>query len=825
MNLTFLRVAGLLWIGLWSVVFADETKPTEEPTPPASSTASAPATTPASTDSTPVAPAAKPAAPATPTSATSSATAVPIARVITQAELISQQLQGVEDGLSDDEVVDVIDRKFDRFNRAIQAFYKESSKLLVSTPSLDRIRWLESAWTYISSRLKDNKDDLSGREEEIEKTLAQLDQMTDVWKVTLENATTTADTPPEVTERARGVLAEIAATRKSVTQHQDHVVALLNRITDLDTRVTNMLAATERGRKRAIDQLLDRNITPIWSIGEGTPRGKNWVTRGDLSWTSQSASLRSYVIWQQVRFLVHAAAVVVLLVLMYGLRRFVRRWAKDDAQLAKTASIFERPVSIAFLLALMASDWIYPMEPRLLTAWVGAFILVPTVVILRRLIVPRLFVILNALVVFYFVDQLRLLLVSLPVIARLTFLAETLAGSVFLVYVLRSFHREGVAADQDHLGKIVRIGAQGSLILLSIAFIGNLLGYGHLSYLLRNGVMRSAYAAVMLYAAFEILGTFVLIALHIPPMPKLGLVKRHGPMLIARLNTFFRWTIILVWVAFALDMFSLWTPLVNNLSAFFSAKHEIGTHDFTLNNILLLVVTLCAGFLISRFLRFVLDADIYPRLSLPHGVPYAISTVLHYLILVAAFLGAAAALGFDMTNLTILVSALGVGIGFGLQNIINNFVSGLILLFERPVKIGDSIQVGDAVGTVRRIGIRASILLTPGGSEIIVPNGTLISDRVTNWTLSSRRRIIVIPINITRGGDPRHIMDILRREALQHPEVAKQPAPEVLMTNLGPTFGFEVQAWTEKVEEWNRVRSDLSLAINTALAKENISVA
>ena len=124
-------------------------------------------------------------------------------------------------------------------------------------------------------------------------------------------------------------------------------------------------------------------------------------------------------------------------------------------------------------------------------------------------------------------------------------------------------------------------------------------------------------------------------------------------------------------------------------------------------------------------MRFLLDEDVYPRIHLRRGLPYAISTMLHYVILLIGFFAGLAALGVDMTKVTILAGAFSVGVGFGLQNIFNNFVSGLILLFERPINIGDMVQIDDASGLVEHIGIRASIIRTLNGSEIIVPNGKL----------------------------------------------------------------------------------------------------
>ena len=128
--------------------------------------------------------------------------------------------------------------------------------------------------------------------------------------------------------------------------------------------------------------------------------------------------------------------------------------------------------------------------------------------------------------------------------------------------------------------------------------------------------------------------------------------------------------------------------------------------------------------------------------------------MLHYAILLVGFFFAVAAMGIDMTKFTILAGAFGVGLGFGLQNIVNNFVSGLVLLFERPVHVGDMIQVGEREGRLRHIGMRASVIRTLEGSEVIVPNGQLISEEVLNWTLSDQQRRLEIPVGVAYGTDP-----------------------------------------------------------------------
>ena len=224
-------------------------------------------------------------------------------------------------------------------------------------------------------------------------------------------------------------------------------------------------------------------------------------------------------------------------------------------------------------------------------------------------------------------------------------------------------------------------------------------------------------------------------------------------------------------------------------------------------------------------MRFILDEDVYPRVELARGLPYAISTMLHYAILFAGFIFALGALGIDMTKFTILAGAFGVGVGFGLQTILNNFFSGLILLFERPVKVGDVIQIDDAAGVIERIGIRASTIRTPAGAEVIVPNGSLISSKVTNWTFSAHQRSLEMPISVDPAADPKKVITVLEDIAKADPHIAKIPAPKALVIKMGAaSLDVELRASTGRIDDWNQVRSDLAVAINAALRKENIGI-
>ena len=173
--------------------------------------------------------------------------------------------------------------------------------------------------------------------------------------------------------------------------------------------------------------------------------------------------------------------------------------------------------------------------------------------------------------------------------------------------------------------------------------------------------------------------------------------------------------------------------------------------------------------------------------------------------------------------MTVLAGAFGVGIGFGLQSVVNNFVSGLILLFERPIHVGDTIEVGDLLGEVRRIGIRASIVRTWQGAEIIVPNAQLITEQVTNWTLSDRLRRIDLPVGVNYGAEPKKVIELLEGVARAHPKVLPDPAPRCLFMGYGDSsINFELRAWTEYTNS-QQIRSELAVAIYDAVHAAGMS--
>jgi small-conductance mechanosensitive channel len=252
----------------------------------------------------------------------------------------------------------------------------------------------------------------------------------------------------------------------------------------------------------------------------------------------------------------------------------------------------------------------------------------------------------------------------------------------------------------------------------------------------------------------------------------------------------------------------------------------VGSRKITLGLILTAAAFLYGSFLTSWGAQTLLMKEVFTKRELQVGVRISIARLIHYGFVFVGFLLALVALGVQLRDVTIIAGALGVGIGFGLQGIVNNFVSGLILLFERPVKVGDYIQLGEQWAEIKNIGLRATVVETLDRSEIVVPNSDLVSNQVTNWTLSHRIARIVVPVGVEYGSDVPLVMETLMECATASSKVMRLPKPQVLFVNFGESsLDFELRVWISNIEDRFSVKSQLHQEIDQRFRQAGIVIA
>jgi len=446
--------------------------------------------------------------------------------------------------------------------------------------------------------------------------------------------------------------------------------------------------------------------------------------------------------------------------------------------------------------------------------------------LVRPMVDPRVLPMIFAGVLLYMVDLMRRALGGAPLVEQALLVLESAVAIGALGWVLqhdrlRNIPGQVPAILRSHFGPAL-------LKLLVVALvIGGLaagLGFTRLARLITPAVLNGGALALVLFAAARVARGSLAIALRTWPLDRLQMVRNHCDLLESWAQRLFFWAAAFIWARRFLEYIGLLDPVVELGNAILETRLERGSISISIEDILAFGITVWAAYLLSAFIRFALQEEVYPRRGVARGMSYAYSRLVHYVILAFGFLVGLGVLGLDLSKVSVLAGAFGVGIGFGLQDVVNNFVCGLILLFERPVHVGDIVEVGGLQGEVRRIGIRASTVRTYQGADIIVPNSQFITANVTNWTLSDQLRRIDLPVGVNYGAAPQQVIKVLETVALANERILKEPPPRGLFMGYGDSsINFELRAWTDQFDNWGLIRSELAAAVYDAVYAAGMS--
>jgi small-conductance mechanosensitive channel len=273
-----------------------------------------------------------------------------------------------------------------------------------------------------------------------------------------------------------------------------------------------------------------------------------------------------------------------------------------------------------------------------------------------------------------------------------------------------------------------------------------------------------------------------------------------------------------------MEVLQPWLEPIQRLLSFRLA--DFGATQFTVGTLLYILFLLFLLFYLTAKIRNWIVDRLLARTSLHIGVRQAVGTISRYVVLALGFLLILETAGIDLTTLTVLAGAVGIGLGFGLQNIASNFFSGLIILFERPIKIGDRIEVGGAEGDVIRIGARSTTVITNDNIAIIIPNSKFVSDNVVNWSYNDERVRFRIPVSVAYGSDVRLVEKLLLEVAKENQDVLDLPAPAVRFLEFGDSgLLFELRAWTTSLtHKKGMLVSALNFGIHDKFKENHIEI-
>ena len=615
--------------------------------------------------------------------------------------------------------------------------------------------------------------------------------------------------PPAMSARVDSMLGQIDASEAALGTALARQFDLTQRASELKARIqagSNDVAAAIDDLDR---RLLQTDVPPLWQglgASAGTQAAWDAMERG-LQIESQFA--RDY----------HAAStgnqqalrVVQLLLLPLILWLFVRsrRMQAQAPAAERVARALRRPISAWLLLSMLAVLVLEPDAPLLVQEFALVVALVPVLRLLPAGTLRALGAWPSVAIALYALDRLGVAAVADTALYRLFLLALNALALGLTVWLLR----QSIPAPPVQGGLLVRamrpIG-WAALALLALAAACNIAGNVSLAEMLTSGVIDSGYMALLLYAAVAACLGILRALLGQPELANRRLVRQHEPVLLTACTRLLVVGAALGWLLYSMDRFRVLRPLRNVGTKVLDIGIDVGEVSIHLGDVLVFAVSVWLAFWAARAVRRVLRDELPGHAGLPRGAGNSIASLSYYSVLLLGVLVALSAAGFKVGQLALVFGALGVGIGFGLQNVVNNFVSGLVLMFERPIQPGDMVEVGSTAGTVREIGLRATTIRTYDGADVVVPNGVLVSGNLTNWTMFDRSRRFDMPVSAAYGCDPAQVIALLEATARATPGIAAQPAPFAQLTGYGDSaLNFVLRAWTLDAGTWGALRSDL----------------
>lgn len=612
----------------------------------------------------------------------------------------------------------------------------------------------------------------------------------------------------EVRQKINDILARTTHATTTLLKVQEEVSATVQQIVSFKESLDTVLSNVQQSPWR-------RNAFPLFSrdyLRQFQPELFNKVQSGFAA----ALQFRSEFFQRQLWLLLVQLLLIVTLV---GLLTYLKKTTAEKTD--DLHFIFSRPFSAALFISI-ATTYLFLVDPPQMVSL--TLVGIATIAVVRlacallkegnqrtlAYVLGGVFILSKALTAFAFPVPLYRLYLSLLALVGIPFL-----------YSLVRRHCRHHETPFDRYVLLLYCG----MVPLFIAFIAQLGGFATFTQTLINASIDTVFVMLFTLMALRISEGGLELLFNSQLIGARRFVKNLGPQATVRLRRLGKIVIALFAALYLLQVWGLYDDMATAWNSLLALDVAIGEFHLSVRMVVLISVVLYLSVLVSWGFQAFLESQIFFGKRIDRGVRDAFKKLSHYALVLIGFVTAMTMAGIELQNFAILAGAFGIGIGFGLQDIVNNFVSGLILLFERPVKVGDAVIIDGQWGAINKIGLRSTVVETWDHSELIVPNSQMISEKVMNWTLSSNVSRITITVGVRYGSDLKKVIDILNRIGDGHPAVVENPAPSAIFTEFGDSsINFELRVWVDDIKHRLTVISDLGLAIDQAFKKAHIEI-
>ncbi|MGB5964970.1 MAG: mechanosensitive ion channel domain-containing protein [Sulfurimonadaceae bacterium] len=696
--------------------------------------------------------------------------------------------------------------------------YKDLEKQTLRT-----LQKLHQEWLVYNKQLIGWEQQFKERIQVYDLHRAKLEEYSALWSETHINATDKS-APEAIKTHITNVIIEIEKQRDQAKQYYDVLLTDTNLITTNITAINEKLTLLEETESRLAKDIFYQNQAPLSELFlQGTFAPLHYI-RG--IYTNLADIFQEFMIYHQTHkerqamMLLGTLSIIGFVGYFNLLYRRKTLFVSKDSFHKKAYFFISRPFSTAIILIALFSIMVFYDAPLSVREIIIFIIFIPVFRIIQTVVHKKVEFYFSLYFGLYFFSLMEKHAVGYDLDDRFL----NLAINVGLITLIIRFVRNK-AADFVEMGLIKKIIYKALpliILLLVISILANLYGAVLLSEKITHGVFVLFQASIIFYSMTIILSGYVIILLRRRISSATNILDIYAKKIEKTVTLVIKVIMVVWWFKVLIRTLGFETEFSGVIDTVLGLEWVIGTTTISLMSMASFIMILVGTWLLAQFVQIVLKVEVFARFQFSRGVPTAISATLNYIIIVSGILIAFSSLGVSTAQFAIVFGALGVGIGFGLRNIIANFISGIIMVFERPIQIGDTIEVDNTMGKVLSIGSRASSVKTFDGSEVIVPNEHFISSKVINWTLSDERRRKVLQIKVAFDSDIETVLEIMRDVALSHENVLKDPEPLPTFQGFGDYYlEFKLYYWL--TENLIVAQSDVAIGVYKRLKAAKIA--
>lgn len=751
--------------------------------------------------------------------------AIQISNVITEIEQANIELKKIEDEIIPISKVKEIDSLFPLYVSYLKNQKKHTQSFIKGNPNKQKINYLINKWENYTLHIENWESTIKINADDYEMFFKESSFMEETWNLTYKNAVK-EKIPYDVLSSIRNVWNRTKKVKKSIVKQKNKLLSLESKVNKQKTIVNDEIDNLVALKKSEVYNLFYLRHEPLWKSSFQTTENAEFEKELVEPVPKRLSGLFDLIKKSENSLYLYLISVGLIFLLFNYLKKIYIKFKFNeqdlDLQNAKDI-ILNHSLAAILYLSLFFAYFFFKAMPTLLLHILLLMILVAAIPLVQPYVLKRFKKGIFPIIILFVFDIIKSYVWFNPLYYRFYLIFEAL----FLLVVLLVFtypYRNTRKIKAGNFGLLLIRIVPVLYVLSIVTIVANILGYTNLAETAMRISVHGGVITIIFYSFLMIAGGIIIGLIHSHFSKRQSFDPDYKFKIEKKALVIIRTIVGFYWFYFFLKMIDLWEPITAYLGVKLSNPFVIGTVTFTIGSILTFILILTVSFLITSFISFILNGESLKFLKLPKGIPSAISLVIRYFIIAFGFVLALSSLGIDLSKFNLMAGALGLGIGFGLQTVISNFVSGLILIFERPILPGDTVEVNNLLGKVKRIGVRSSTISTFDGAEVVVPNNNLVADDLINWTLSDNIKRIEVSIGTKYGSDPNEILKLLSDVVEKNKSVLKDPSPLILFDEFGDSsLNFKLRFWVP-YEIGLQVKSDVSIEVYNKFKEFGIEI-